>query len=613
MSFLSKDINKNIKNLNIRELEELSGEIREKIIQTATDNGGHLSSNLGIVETTVALYKYFDFPSDKIVFDVGHQCYAHKILSDRLDSFSSIRQEGGLSGFPNARESEFDNFTVGHAGTSLSTALGLCEARDKLKKDHYVVAVVGDGAIVNGLNLEALSEKNEKPKKLIVILNDNGMSISKNQNGLYQYISKRTLRKGYINGKRAIKKVFGSSFVTSWLTHLRNFIKRIIYKEIYFEKFGFKYVGIVDGNNLKELSKILPKVKETAKDKAVLLYVKTTKGKGYLKAEERSDAYHGVGKNLVNSSGSFGNALGVALNAEIDKNDKIVAITAGMKDGTGLKQVEDKHPDNFHDVGIAEEYALSLSAGLAKGGLKPVVAIYSTFMQRGYDQIVHDICLNNLPVVMCLDRAGFVGEDGETHQGLFDLSFLNHIPNLTVLTPTSSFEIADTLSYALSLNSPVAIRYPKNDNGEVENVKFDKDGLWVENVKFDKDGLWQELKSGTDGAILAVGPNAVSVAVKVSEAVDRSLSVVAVKQVKPLNIGFLNSLRGKTVVTIEENSLIGGFGSEVARFYSNDKNTEVFSFGAKDNFVSHGKIYSQLVENGIDYTEITNIMMKGNK
>ena len=488
-----------VKKLNNDELKLLSEEIRAIIVDATAKNGGHLASNLGIVESTVALYKTFDFPKDALIFDVGHQCYAHKILSGRKEQFDTIRTYNGLSGFPNKDESAFDSFTTGHAGTSISAGLGMCMARDKLNQDYTVISVVGDGSFSNGLNLEALFSSNSKPKNFIVILNDNGMSISKNKNGLYRFISKSTVKKSYIKSKKAFVKVFRNSFITRWLSNLKDFIKRIFNKNNYFENYGFKYVGVVDGNNIKEMTSVLENVKKVAKEKAVLLHIKTTKGKGYKQAEMHADTYHGVGTNLVCESGTFSIALGQKLNSLIEKDKSVMAITAAMKDGTGLIAVENSYPDNFVDVGIAEEYAVTLAAGMAKGGLKPFVAIYSTFLQRAYDQIMHDVCLQNLPVIFCLDRAGLVGSDGETHQGVFDLSYLSHMPNMTVLAPNTAEEFSDAIDYAISLNSPVAIRYPKNQNVNVDFVSL-------------KDSLWAVENKGTVANVIAVGPNMLKLA-----------------------------------------------------------------------------------------------------
>lgn len=591
------DVASDVKKLNKDQMKTLADNLREKILHVTGKNGGHLSSNLGIVETTVALYHNFDFPTDKLIFDVGHQCYAHKILSGRKNDFNSIRLDGGISGFPDKDESEFDCFTTGHAGTSLSYALGFATARDLSGQDYSIISIIGDGAIANGLNLEALTATENKPKNFIVILNDNGMSISKNKNGFYQLISKSTTKRGYVKGKRALKKVFGNSFITKGLTKFRDFIKRVISKNNYFEQYGFKYVGVVDGNDLDELNKILLRVKNIAKEKAVFLHVKTTKGKGYKNAEERADLYHGVGENLAVESGSFSCALGNKLNSLIEKDKSIVAITAGMKDGTGLALVEKEHPKNFFDVGIAEEYAVTFSAGLAKGGLKPIVAMYSTFTQRAYDQILHDVCLQNLPVIFCLDRAGVVGKDGKTHQGVFDLSFLSHIPNLHLYAPNNTFELGEMLDLAISNNCPTVIRYPKN---EMDNIK----------TPSIVSGLWQVVKgSATDRiSILAVGPRMLKVALEISQKLGQ-VKVITARSVKPLDQDMLCDIKDNIVVVLEENSAIGGFGSTVCKFYSDNAfDTKVIGFGIKDEFVTHGTVENQLDYNGLTADNIIKVL-----
>lgn len=577
-----------VKKLNIDSLGELSDEIRNEIINVINQNGGHLSSNLGITETTVALHYVFDFPKDKLIFDVGHQCYAHKILSDRKDRFHSIRTTGGLSGFPDREESEYDTFTTGHAGSSLASALGLAKARDALGEDYFIICVIGDGAFGNGVNLEALTASTYKPKNFIVVLNDNGMSISLNRGGLYKYMSRRTTGRGYVKTKSAITKIFGNSFITKFLCKIKNFFKRILNGGVAIDEFGFKYVGVIDGNDVKQTVKILNRVKNVAKTKAVFLHVKTTKGKGVASAEERPDLFHGVGKNLVCGGGGFGAALGDTLNELIEKDNKIIAITAAMKDGTGLKAVEEKHPANFYDAGIAEEYAVTYAAGLAAGGLKPVVAVYSTFMQRAYDQIIHDVCLQNLPVVFCLDRAGLVGEDGKTHQGTLDISYLTSIPNITVYTPATAEELKDALNLALSLGTPAAIRYPKSF------TKIDTEFLPISECP------WQTLSRGKKITVLAEGPAMLKLATEFAAEMKKgAVGVVNVRRVKPLDEIALETLRGGVIFTLEENALAGGFGSEVAAYFSNDRKTAVYRFGVKDEFIKHGSILSQLEENGL--------------
>ncbi len=570
-----------IKNLDFNQLETLAEETRQEILGVINNNGGHLASNLGIVETTIALHRTFDFSKDKLIFDVGHQCYAHKIFSGRKDSFKSIRLSGGISGFPDREEG--DAFCSGHAGTSISASLGYCEARDKQNADYYVISVVGDGAISNGLNLEAITAGNVKPKKFILILNDNGMSISKNDNGFYKFLSKGTTGRGYLKSKRAIKKVFGNSFITRGLSRFKDFIKRVVGKNNYFENHGFKYVGVVDGNNIKELSKILDRVKELAKDKAVFLHLKTTKGKGYEKAEAQAEIYHGVGAKFSHDGGNFSKAFGEKLSELIEKDEKIVALTAGMADGTGLNIIKEKFPKNFYDVGIAEEFCVTYAAGLASGGLRPIVAIYSTFMQRAYDQILHDVCLQKLPVIFCLDRAGLVGSDGITHQGVFDLSYLTHLPNLTVLAPSSPEELKNAIDYAISLNSPVAIRYPKTAK-ERKALAF-------------SDGIWEIIKAGEKINLLAVGGRMLELAKEFS-ATQAGVGIINARSVKPLDERTLLDIKDTLVITLEENSVIGGFGSLVRAFYS-DKglDAKVICMGVKDEFIKHGSIENQLKEN----------------
>lgn len=586
-----------VKKFNINELSSLSEELRSQILVTIEKNGGHLASNLGIIEATVALYHVFDFPKDKLIFDVGHQCYAHKILSGRKEKFSSIRMTGGISGFPDRKESEYDAFSVGHAGTAIASGLGYCSARDNLGEDYLVINVVGDGALANGLSQEALTATASKPKNYILILNDNGMSISKNRNGFYQYISKGTTKRGYIGSKRVLKKVFGDSFITKGLIRFRDFIKRIVRKNNYFEQHGFKYVGVVDGNNIKELVKIFKRIKEVAKDKAVFLHLKTTKGKGYFKAEEHSDLYHGVGKNFECENGEFSLSLGNKINSLIDKDKKIVAITAAMKDGTGLSIVEEKHPNNFYDVGIAEEYAVTFAAGMAMGGLKPIVAIYSTFLQRSYDQILHDVCLQNLPVVFCIDRAGFVGRDGKTHQGVFDLSYLTHLPNLTVLAPTTTEELCLALDYALSLNSPVAIRYPKNSSCERKVSPYFAE-------------LWQTVKEGDKVAILAVGPRTLELGLQVCDKV-KGVRLISARAIKPLCEKTLLEIKDLPIITLEENSVIGGFGASILSYYSaHDISAKVVNIGVEDKFIEHGSIENQFEDNGLTVENILSVINK---
>lgn len=589
-----------VKRLSLKEKTELAGEIRDKILKTCSENGGHLSSNLGIVETTLALYSVFDFPKDKIIFDVGHQCYAHKMLSGRNAGFSAIRTDGGISGFPDREESEYDCFGAGHAGTSIAAGLGFCAARDALGEDFYVVDVVGDGAFVNGLNLEALTSSQKKPKKLIVILNDNGMSISKNRNGIYTFLSKKSTKKGYLKSKSALKRVFGESFVTRFLRKVRGFIKRIFNGVNVLEQFGFKYVGVVNGNDLKSLTEILEGVKNVAKDKAVFLHIKTVKGKGVKRAEERADLYHGVGKSLSCGGGEFSAAVGQTLNEIIEKDPRVIALTAGMKDGTGLAAVEKAHPDNFIDVGIAEEFAVTFAAGMAAGGLKPVVCVYSTFLQRAYDEILHDVCIQKLPVVFCIDRAGLVGADGKTHQGVFDLSFLSHLPGMTILAPSCVNDLKAALKYAFSLGSPVAIRYPKESSAKEREVAPYEETLW------------ERIKAGEKYNILAVGPDMLALAEEFAKNHDGA-GVISARTVKPLDEKTLAEISGLPIIAIEENSVIGGFGDAVRRavsgLFGGKPKNRIITLGVKDAFTRHGSADRQREENGLCEKQLEAIVL----
>ncbi len=584
------------KKLNIEELKVLVAEIRQEIIEMAKVNGGHLASNLGVVELTIALHYVFDFPTDKLVLDVGHQCYTHKLITGRREKCKNIRQMGGISGFPDFNESEFDTFICGHAGTALSSSLGLANARDALNENFNIISVVGDGSFSNGLSLEGLMASNVKPKNFITILNDNGMSISKNQNGFYKVISKSTSSKGYIKFKRGLKKMFGNSFITSWLRGTRNFFKRIFNKTSYYiEQFGFKYVGGIDGNDLEEVIKILKKVKDTSNNKAVFLHVNTTKGIGLEEAETNAEEYHGVGKGLIVGSSDFANALGVCLEKIMQEDETITPITAGMMTGTGLYSLAEKFPNRVIDVGIAEEHAVTYASGLAKGGLTPIVCIYSTFMQRAYDQIMHDVCINNLPVVFCLDRAGLVGADGKTHQGVFDLSYLSHMPNMNILAPKSTAEFEDALKYAISLKKPCAIRYPNGKASEMEGVNSISERLW------------EKLSVGKKISVLAVGQRMITLAQEIEKALKSSITIINARSVKPLDEEMLVEIKKDLIVTLEENSLIGGFGSLVKGFYAeNNLNTKVLSFGIKDAFVEHGSVSEQLEENGLTAKDIVN-------
>lgn len=581
-----------IKKLNLKELCSLCEELRSLIINTAKENGGHLSSNLGIVETTVALHYVFDFPKDKLIFDVGHQCYTHKILSGRKNEFASIRLDGGISGFPNRDESEYDAFTTGHAGTSIAAGIGYCRARDVKKEGYSVISVVGDGSFVNGLNLEAVSSSDVKPKNYLVILNDNEMSISKNRNALYKFIARGTTKSTYLKSKNALKRLFGNSFMRKFLSKLKKGLKGALRMNTVYDNFGFKYVGVSDGNNLKEMIKVLTRVKTAIKYNSVFLHIKTTKGKGYSFVEEHSDTYHGIGKNFTSKTGTFSRFLGEYLNEKIAAGENIVAITAGMKAGTGLYAVDQAHKDRFIDVGIAEEYAVTLAAGMKAGGITPVVAVYSTFMQRAYDQILHDVCLQNLPVVFCLDRAGLVGADGKTHQGVFDLSYLTHLPNMTVYAPSTVKEFGEILDIALKANTPVAVRYPTEGREEIKKSPSVASEPWA------------EMRSGSLFTIIAEGPRMLNLAEEIADAFNGDVRVINARRIKPLDSGVLDGIK-TPIVVLEENSEIGGFGALILSYLSeNGKDNKTIIAGIKDRFVKHGSVKRQMEENGLTSADV---------
>ena len=575
-----------VKKLNIKQLEALADEIRNRVVDVVGKNGGHLASNLGVAELIVALYYSFDFPKDKLIFDVGHQCYAHKILSGRNAMFDTLRQENGLNGFPDISESEFDAFGAGHAGSSLSACLGYCAARDAIGEDYYVIDVVGDASLFNGENLEAITSSDVKPKKFIVIVNDNGMSISKNDNGLYKIMSTVTTKKTYGKVMDFFSRTIGESFIGKGLKKFKNWIKRSLNGLSVIDSLGFKYVGIFNGNKMSELIRILKNVKNS--DRGVILHLKTVKGKGLADAEKHAEIYHGVGKNFKSSKCTFSDSVGKLLIEEAENDQKLTAICAGMKDGTGLKDFAAAYPDRFFDVGIAEEHAVTFAAGQAIGGLKPVVCIYSTFLQRSYDQIMQDVCIQNLPVIFMIDRAGAVGNDGATHQGLFDISYLRMLPNMKIFSPKDTVELKMIFEYCKKLSSPCAIRYPNGSNCDFEKH------LPLES------SLWEYYGDKENNIVLCVGARALAVAEKAKNLTDKKFTIVNCRSVKPLDEKFLSALDGKNVITLEENVLSGGFGSSVAEFFANKNiNAKLHIIAFPDKFIRHAETARQLETAGL--------------
>lgn len=581
-----------IKKLNIEEKIKLSEEIREYIMQTLSENGGHLASNLGVVELTIALHSVFNVPQDKIIWDVGHQTYTHKILTGRKEEFKKIRTKDGIAGFPKTCESEMDCFNTGHSSTSISVALGMARARDIRKEKNSVIAVIGDGSLTGGMALEALNDAGSSKSKITVILNDNEMSISKNVGGVNMLLSKLRAKKLYsrtnIKIKNTINKIpkVGSLFVKI-VQKIKRSIKQLIISKMYFEDIGFTYLGPVDGHDIEKLESILKISKQI--ENPVLIHVITKKGKGYKIAEQNPDKYHATGPFDIETGKAkkakekdYSKVFGETLIKLAEKNSKIVAVTAAMKDGTGLKEFSQKYPERFFDVGIAEQHALGLAAGLAKNGMVPVVPMYGSFYQRAYDQVIHDICLQNLPVVMCVDRAGLVGADGETHHGAFDMSFFKVIPNITILAPKDFKELEKMLDFAVKLEKPVVIRYPRGGESKQEIKKHEEIEL----------GKAEVLQEGKDITIIGIGKTVES-SIKLAEKLKEQnleADVINARFLKPFDKEKIKKsiVKTKKVITLEDNTIIGGLGSEVKEIIANDKNIqdiEIDVYGINDEFM----------------------------
>ncbi|MEW6109152.1 MAG: 1-deoxy-D-xylulose-5-phosphate synthase [Nitrospirota bacterium] len=594
-----------LKKLEIEEIKKLSEELRETIIQTVSVNGGHLASNLGVVELTVALHYVFDSPVDKIIWDVGHQSYSHKLLTGRRKVFSTIRKENGISGFPKMSESEHDAFGTGHSSTSISAALGIIEGRDKNNEDFKVIAVIGDGAMSGGLAFEGLNNAGHLKKDIIVILNDNEMSISPNVGALSAYMNRiltgefyRKFKKETKSFLEGIPKVGGP--VAKIAQKAEETIKGLLLPGVLFEELGFDYVGPIDGHNIELLAETFKRIKPSTTP--TLVHVITKKGKGYEFSEKNPCIFHGVGPfeletgSQLSSPGglTYSAAFGKFLTDSASQDKKIIAISAAMKEGTGLECFAEKYPDRFYDVGIAEPHAVTFAAGLASRGLKPVVAIYSTFLQRSYDEIIHDVCLQKLPVVFAIDRAGIVGEDGPTHNGLFDISYLRHIPNLVVMAPKDCDELRLMLEFALKYDGPSAIRYPR---GKIVETGIPGPEIIPGNAEV--------LKDGSDIALIAIG-NCVMPALKAAERLEKvgiNASVINSRFVTPLDRDLFLSVASRIprLITIEENTLRGGFGSAVLECLNeSDINTKVHRLGIKDGFIEQGNPDKLRAKYGID-------------
>ncbi|NLJ80371.1 MAG: 1-deoxy-D-xylulose-5-phosphate synthase [Firmicutes bacterium] len=591
-----------LKKLDLTQLQVLAEEIRREIISTVETNGGHLGANLGVVELTLALHSVLASPRDKIIWDVGHQCYAHKLITGRLKEFRSLRQWGGISGFPLPAESEHDHFGVGHSSTSISAAAGMAAARDLLMEDYKIAAVIGDGALTGGMAFEALNHIGSLGKDLVVILNDNEMSITNNVGALSDYLSRvrsdTTLfraREGFMALLGRIPAV-GKPLLKLTLK-FKKALKNMLPGQL-FEELGFAYFGPFDGHNISLLQKAI--TNGIKRGGPVLIHTYTQKGRGHTLAEENPSRYHGVGPLKVKrkSEISFSDVFGQSLVQLAKKNPKIVAITAAMRDGTGLGEFAKVFPERSFDVGIAEQHALTLAAGMAKQGLRPVAAIYSTFLQRGYDQLIHDIALQNLPVIIGVDRAGVVGDDGPTHHGVFDLSFLRPVPNLTILAPSDGGELCTMLNWALQREGPIAIRYPRG----VTTPCFSP-----EKISPGRDIKAKQLKSGSDCLILALG-QLTEVALQAAKVLEPELncSVVNARSVKPLDADLILRLarESKRVLTVEDHVLSGGFGSAVLELLAAEPDLLVHRLGYPDQFIPQGSISRLWEEFGLTYRTI---------
>ena len=592
-----------VKKLNKEEKIILAEEIREEIKNVVSKNGGHLASNLGVVELTIALHSVFDMPKDKIVWDVGHQTYTHKILTGRKEKFKTLRKEDGLAGFPKSEESNYDSFNTGHSSTSISASLGMAKARDIKKENNKVIAVIGDGALTGGMALEALNDAGNSKTDLIVILNDNEMSISKNSGGMARMLTNLRTKKLYEKSNGVVKKIlrkipYLGEKIINLIINIKKGIKQLIIPKMYFEDIGFKYLGPVDGHNIEALENVFKSCKLVKGP--ILIHIITKKGKGYKFAEKNPNKFHSIssfdlesGEKLEKKKKDYSKVMGEKL-VKLAKNDKrIVAITASMEDGTGLNEFASKFPDRFFNVEIAEQHALGFAAGLAKEGMKPVIPIYSSFLQRGYDQIVHDICMQNLPVVICVDRAGIVGSDGETHQGLLDLCFLNSIPNITIMAPKNFLELEKMLEYAIKSNKPIAIRYPRGGGGE--EGENSKDGLEYGSINKISRGKAEVLLEGEDITIISIG-KMTEYAYKVACDLKKeniNVEVINIRFLKPLDKEKVlkSAIKTKKVITIEDGYLIGGLASSINDILiKQDEKIKILNMGYPDKFIKQGSV-----------------------
>lgn len=618
-----------IKKTNPEDYNKLAKEIRRFLVNNISKTGGHLASNLGAVELTMALHLFMDFPDDRLVWDVGHQAYTHKLLTGRKNEFSSLRTFEGLSGFPKRKESSCDSFDTGHSSTSISAAMGLVKAREMEGKNHRVIAVIGDGALSGGMAFEALNNAARLTSNLTIILNDNNMSISENVGGMANYLGKLRTDDKYKNFKTSIEKMLNhvpgvGAAIMDKLKKSKDSLKRLVIPGMLFEDMGITYIGPIDGHNIAELNTAL--ISASKMKKAVLIHVLTKKGKGYKPAEENPSQYHGVESFDIKTGKNNGGKKGITYTdifAETilelgDKDKNVVGITAAMPSGTGLNKFMNRYPERFFDVGIAEEHAVTYAAGLALGGMKPYVAIYSTFLQRAYDQILHDVCISNLPVVFAIDRAGLVGNDGETHQGMFDISFLSHIPNLTIMAPKNGNELKEMLYFANDYNGPIAVRYPRGkaydgltsfhspiELGRSEALYTTVKGGKIQGENGElvlEDNSFYEERT----VLLALGSMLETASAVYEELVidGREVTLINVRFIKPMDEALLHKLaktHGKWI-TLEENVKAGGFGEKIAAFLmDNDyRQVKLLNISLPNQFIEQGDVEVLKEKLGLD-------------
>ncbi len=593
----------------------LAEEIRDFLIHKISVTGGHLGSNLGAVELTMALHLSLMLPKDKIVWDVGHQSYTHKILTGRKAGFENLRKYGGMSGFPKRKESDCDCFDTGHSSTSISAGLGLVEARNLRNEDHTIVSVIGDGSLTGGMAYEALNNAAQLKKNFIIVLNDNNMSISENVGGMSKYLNNIRTTERYLDIKEGIynslmESRLGEPIVES-IRRAKSSVKHLVIPGMFFEDMGLTYLGPVDGHNIPDMLKVFREAKRCKS--AVIVHVLTQKGKGFAPAEKHPARFHGAepfdietGLPLTpKTKSNYTDVFSTVMCKLGDRDENIVAITAAMPDGTGLKRFRNMYPDRFFDVGIAEEHAVTFAAGLAAGGMKPVVAIYSSFLQRAYDQILHDVCIQNLPVVFAIDRAGLVGSDGETHQGIFDLSYLSSIPNMHILAPKNKWELSDMLKFAIAFQGPVALRYPRGE--AYDGLREYREPIVL--------GKAEWIYQGEQIALVAVG-SMVKTALTVREQLickGYDCSIINARFVKPIDAELIGavSTSHKLIVTMEENVASGGFGEKVRAYLDSiHAQAKLLCISIPDEYVEHGNVEILRKEVGIDADTITDKILQ---